>query len=141
MIVFLFFFIFYLYRVVTGLRFRKINRIIHLQVQEGTLMERGLINDTTLKWKEMSEYRLLDRGIKNGLDYHTLGWDRRSIDLDDLIAPQKHVCTGVRFRVVGTHLNLEMRVTEIDFTNGKLIEPEKSYWISNDNTDISKMKR
>lgn len=71
-----------------------------------------------------------------------MGWDKRSIDLDDLNGPASHVVTGVRFRLIGAHLNLEIRLTEFDFSTGKLIDPEiKSYWHSNDNTDASKDKR
>lgn len=129
-------------RVVTGLRFVKKNRIIHIQIQEGELQARGLVNASTLNWKSMSEYKLLDRGIRNGLDYHTMSWDKRAIDLDDLIAPVNHVVTGVRMRVIGTHLNLEIRVTEADFTTGRLIDPEEtSFWKSNDNTESSSNKR
>ena len=100
-------------------------------------MERGKINSANLSWVPVSDYTLLERGIRNNVDYHTLGWDKREIDLDDLSAPAGHVVTGVKFRIVGRHLNLEMRVTEIDFATGSIIEPDKSFWISNDNTDQS----
>lgn len=126
----------------TGFRFVKKNRIIHIQVQEGELQERGFINATTLQWKAISDYKLLDRGIRNGLDYHTMSWDKRAMDLDDLIAPINHVVTGVRLRIIGTHLNLEIRVTEADFNSGKLIDPETtSFWKSNDNTESSSERR
>lgn len=118
------------------------NRIIHIQIQEGELQARGFVNASTLSWKPVSDYKLLDRGIRNGLDYHTMSWDKRAIDLDDLIAPSSHVVTGFRFRVIGTHLNLEIRVTEADFTTGQLIDPEAtSFWKSNDNTESSSNKR
>lgn len=126
----------------TGLRFVKSNRIIHVQIQEGELLPRGAINASTVNWKPISDYRLLDRGIKNGIDYHTLTWDKRKIDLDNLIAPQSHVVTGVRFRVIGSHLNFELCVTEADFVTGRLIDPlSTSIWISNDNTENSAEKR
>lgn len=127
-------------RVVTGLRFRKVNRIMHIQIQEGELMPRGLINATTVEWKAVSDYKLLDRGIRSGLDYHTMTWDKRAIDLDDLQSPRTkdHVVTGIRFRVLGGHLNLEIRITEFNFVSGQLIDPdEKSFWISSDNTESS----
>lgn len=126
----------------TGVRFRKVNRIIHIQIQEGELQSRGFINASTLSWKPVSDYKLLDRGIRSGLDYHTMSWDKRAIDLDDLIAPDNHVVTGLRWRVVGTHLNLEIRVTEADFTTGQLIDPiQTSIWKSNDNTESGLNKR
>lgn len=100
-------------------------------------MERGKINSANLSWVPVSEYTLLERGIRNNVDYHTMAWDKREMDLDDLSAPAGHVVTGVKFRNVGRHLNLEMRVTEIDFATGQIIEPDKSFWVSNDNTDQS----
>lgn len=127
-------------RVITGLRFQKVNRIMHIQIQEGELMSRGIINASTVEWKPVSDYKLLDRGIRSGLDYHTMTWDKRAIDLDDLQSPRTkdHVVTGIRFRVLGGHLNLEIRITEFDFVSGQLIDPEeKSFWISSDNTESS----
>lgn len=121
----------------TGLRFRKVNRIIHLQIQEAQLLPRGNVNPATVEWKPVSDYKLLDRGVRNNIDYHTMAWDKRAIDLDDLKAKPGHVVTGVRFRTVGKHLNLEMRVTEVDFVTGRLIDPETSVWVSNDNTETS----
>lgn len=76
----------------TGVRFRKVNRIIHIQIQEGELQARGFVNASTLSWKPVSDYKLLDRGIRNGMDYHTMSWDKRAIDLDDLIGTaQKNI--------------------------------------------------
>lgn len=44
----------------------------------------------------------------------------------------------MKFRLIGSHLNLEVRVTPFDFMTGKLIEPEiKSYWIGNENTELN----
>lgn len=85
----------------------------------------------------VSDFTLQDRGIRENVDYHTMTWDKREIDFDDLKSPAGHVVTGVKFRLLGRHLNMEMRVTEIDFASGRLIEPDKSFWVSNDNTDIS----
>lgn len=136
-----FYFAFPICRVVTGLRFQKDNRIIHIQIQDGVLMPRGTIDQSTLQWKRISNFSLLDRGIRNGIDYHTMSWERRAIDLDDLIAPPSHLVTGLRFRMVGTHMNLEMRQTEFDFASGKLDLDTPSVWKSNDNTDSSAERR
>lgn len=75
----------------TGMRFIKQNRIIHIQIQEGQLMERGKINSSTVRWIPVEDYTIFDKGIREGVDYHTLAWDRRDIDLDDLVAYSKHV--------------------------------------------------
>lgn len=105
-----------------------------MQIQEGELLERGKINATNTRWVPVEDYTILDKGMRDGRDYHTLAWDRREVDMDDLTAPAGHVVvrnelnvvklatyksnkfqTGVKFRVVGRHLNLEMRVSEINF--------------------------
>lgn len=79
------------FRVVTGLRFFKQNRIIHIQIQEGQLLERGKINASSVHWVPVEDYTILDKGVRDGRDYHTLAWDRREVDLDDLSAPAGHV--------------------------------------------------
>lgn len=44
--------------------------------------------------------------------------------------------------MVGSHLNIEARVTPFNFISGELIEPKlKSYWIGNDNTEHSNQSR
>lgn len=43
---------------------------------------------------------------------------------------------GFKFRMVGSRLNLEVRMTPFNFTTGKLIEPlNNSFWFSHDRTD------
>lgn len=81
--------------------------------------------------------------MRNGHDYHTLSFGSRSIDLDDILTDDNSfVVTGVRFRIIGAHLNLEAKLTEMDFETGKLIAAEaNSFWKSNDNTDVSGEKR
>lgn len=125
-------------KVVTGIRFTKVNRIIHLQVQEGELLPMGGINETTIQWKPVDDYNIDDKGVTVGVDYHMLTWEGRAIDLDDIKVPQDCVVTGVKLRRVGGHLNLEVEGAQFNFTTGKLIQSgEKSFWSSNDKTDVS----
>ncbi|KAJ8931393.1 hypothetical protein NQ314_015699 [Rhamnusium bicolor] len=125
-------------RVVTGLRFVKKNRIIHLQIQEGKLSTRGKIDIDTVHWVPVEEYKITDRKIYNGQDYHTLSWEKRAIDLDDLEADEGYILTGVRFKEIGSHLNFEIYMTKFDFDTGKLINPTStSTWKDNPNTDSS----
>jgi hypothetical protein len=79
---------------VTGLRFVKVNRVIHLQIQEAGLLPRGEINMTSVQWRPVDDYRISDSDVYNGKDYHTLSWEQRAIDLDDLVAPYGSVLTG-----------------------------------------------
>ncbi|XP_018322167.1 uncharacterized protein LOC108734901 isoform X2 [Agrilus planipennis] len=119
-------------RVVTGLRFVKNNRIIHLQIQEGKLLPGGEIDVTTIHWVPVENYRITDKNTFNGQDYHTLTSTEREIDLDDLIADDGHVLTGVRFKKVGQHLNFEIYITPFNFSSGQLIDPlHMSVWKDN----------
>ncbi|XP_055682553.1 uncharacterized protein LOC129789617 isoform X2 [Lutzomyia longipalpis] len=126
-------------KVIVGVRFRKVNRIMHLQIQQGELLPRGVINASTVEWKAVNDYRLLDSGLKNGVDYHTMEWNKRAIDLDDLQANPGHVVTGVKFRSIGPRVNLEIRVQEFNFETGKL--DNVGVWISNDNTEVGTNQR
>lgn len=127
------------------------------------MLPRGVVDQTTLKWVPIQNFTIYERNVRDGRDYHTLTWAKRSIDMDDLEAKASHVVTGkswnkinfftlynnhlknvtgAKLRLIGSHLNLEMRVTEMDFATGKLMDPETtSYWISNDNTESSTNKR
>jgi hypothetical protein len=128
-------------RVVTGLRFVKHNRIIHLQIQEGKLLPRGNIDLTTVHWVPVEDYKITDKNTINGQDYHTLTWEKRAVDLDDLVADDGYVVTGVRFKMIGSHLNFEIYITPFDFETGQLIDPAtKSLYKDNPNTDSSLQK-
>ncbi|KAH8351924.1 hypothetical protein KR084_000635, partial [Drosophila pseudotakahashii] len=118
-------------RVVTGLRFVKRNQIFHLQIQEGELLPLGVINESTLQWKPVDEYSIYDKDVKESVDFHMLTFEKRSIDLGELKVENNSVVTGLRFQVVGTHLQLEAQFSRVDFGSGMLIEPRTtSFWIS-----------
>lgn len=128
-------------RVITGIRIKKINQIIHMQIQEGQLLPRGAINTSTTEWQPVDAFSIMDANIRSGIDYHKLVWEKRALDLDDLQSSQDHLLTGVRFRMVGSRLNLEVMVTPFNFTSGLLIQPEeKTFWHSNDVTDRTELK-
>lgn len=113
-------------KVITGLRFVKIKRVVHIQIQEGSLLPHGVVNASSLRWKPVDTSKP---------DYK-MSWEKRSIDLDDLEAPEGYVVTGIRFQEVGTHLNMEMQVSPIIYHKGILKRPtELSYWVGNTNTD------
>lgn len=97
----------------TGIRFLKQNRIIHIFISERKLgpsgqIEMSKINDEP--W--LSDYKFLkeDSGVKEGVDFHELTWKNRIIEIDTIRAPKDEVVTGVRFRVVGDRrLRFEIR--------------------------------
>lgn len=127
------------------MRLRKVNRIIHIQIQEGVLQQRGYVNASTVAWKPVADYKLLDRGIRRDIDYHTLTADRRAVDLDTLHGVGNTVLTGLRFKVYGRNMKLETQFTEMDFATGKLKTTEAdnvgTYWEANDKTPYSKGER
>lgn len=81
-------------RVVTGLRLVKLGRVFHLQIAEGTLGERGQV--TPGSWVPLQRFDPKDTGLRDGVDYHTLTYERRAIDLDELDSPSGSILTGVR---------------------------------------------
>ncbi|XP_065161063.1 uncharacterized protein [Atheta coriaria] len=104
-----------------------------MQIQEGVLGKGGVISSAS--WVPVVSYQITDRNVREDVDYHTLTWLDRAIDLDDLETDKMHeVLTGIRFGMLGTHLNFQIRLTAFDFDSGEL-QPEKSYWKSNHNTD------
>ncbi|XP_011334848.1 uncharacterized protein LOC105277865 isoform X2 [Ooceraea biroi] len=127
-------------KVITGMRLRKVNQIIQIQIQEGQLLPRGTIKKSTIEWKPSDHFSVMDANVRNGVDYHKIVWEKRALDLDDLVPPQDHLLTGIRFRMVGSRLNLEIMVTPFNFTTGLLIQPEeKSFWYSNDVTERTEL--
>lgn len=76
------------------MKFTKQNRIIHLQIHEGELGPRGSIKNGTSRWVPVDDYRITDRNVYNGKDYHTLSSDKRAVDLDNLEAEEGHILTG-----------------------------------------------
>ncbi|XP_045536679.1 uncharacterized protein LOC123721596 isoform X1 [Papilio machaon] len=125
-------------KVVTGVRLVKHGRVFHLQISEGTLGERGAVRAGS--WVPIQKFDPNDQSVREGIDYHTLTYERRAIDLDELDSPVGHVLTGVRFRMIGAHLHFEIRSTPFNYTTGRLF-PEKSVWISNDNTEGAEKPR
>lgn len=96
-----------------------------------TRLESGLVVDESTVWKDLASVDKNDKTQAVMMEY-----TQRALDLDDLLVPQHHVVTGVRFRKLGTHVNLELQGTQINPDTGKLI-PDTSHWISNDNTPES----
>ncbi|XP_076043891.1 uncharacterized protein LOC143026977 isoform X2 [Oratosquilla oratoria] len=122
-------------RVVTGIKFTKYNRVIHMQIQEGQTMPQGQVNSSTLQWSPVKPISIISTEYHEGEHYKKLSYEERGIDLDRLVAPSNHVITGVRFQMLGSHLNLEVQITPVDFSTGEL-NPYKSYWINNHNTPV-----
>ncbi|XP_018572021.1 uncharacterized protein LOC108911536 isoform X2 [Anoplophora glabripennis] len=115
-------------RVVTGLRIVKHNRIIHLQIQEGKLLPYGYIDDSTIRWVPVDDYTITDDGVQNGVDFHVMDYERRTLFLDDLMPHEaSHLITGVRFEFIDNNLKFEINVRAFNFEKG--IISNDSYYI------------
>ncbi|XP_060650929.1 uncharacterized protein LOC132787693 [Drosophila nasuta] len=113
-------------KVVTGVRFVKKNRIFHLQIQQGELLPRGAVNKSTVEWKPVDDYKISDSNITEGVDYHEMSYEKRAIDLDEILNTHQRssVVTGLCFRVLSGRLNLMVMFSYFDFAKGQLLEPE-----------------
>eukprot|EP00095_Tigriopus_kingsejongensis_P006035 maker-scaffold889_size84747-snap-gene-0.24 protein:Tk06035 transcript:maker-scaffold889_size84747-snap-gene-0.24-mRNA-1 annotation:"hypothetical protein L798_01615" len=125
-------------KVVTGVRFIKRDRVIHLEIEQALALPEGSIYEESREWKSPPPVDI-NRDIPN-TDFLMMTYETRALDTDTLEAPSGHVITGIRLRSLGGHINLEAQVTPIGFTSGKLI-PERATWIGNDNTPASASPR
>ncbi|XP_062123254.1 uncharacterized protein LOC133836679 [Drosophila sulfurigaster albostrigata] len=85
-------------KVVTGVRFVKKNRIIHLQIQQGQLLPRGAINESTVEWKPIDDYKIDDFNVTEGVDYHAMSYENRRLNLGDITHTYRtYIVDGVSF--------------------------------------------
>ena len=95
----------------TGVRFKKIGRVIHLEVEQARALAEGSVDEVSRVWLEAKEINVSDDSAAKNTDYMAMSYEQRAVDLDRLEAPPGHVVTGVKFRNLGGHLNLEIRVS------------------------------
>ncbi|XP_063904376.1 uncharacterized protein LOC135123542 [Zophobas morio] len=120
-------------KVVTGLRFVKNRQVIHLQIQEGTLLPYGQIDLDTLRWVPVEDYKVTNSVYRPDVDYYTLKWEERDFDLADIMVKEGSIVTGVAFRKVGARLHLQVQATPFNFTSGKL---RNAFSVLEDDPDI-----
>lgn len=111
-------------------------------ITERELLGYGNVNTSLPMWSSWSTggyFNIEDRSVRDGIDYHTLSWENRTINLDTVSVPDGKVVTGLRFRIDQGALTLQVRATEFDFTTGKLRNLDNSYWFASgakDRTEI-----
>ncbi|KAH8312100.1 hypothetical protein KR044_009410 [Drosophila immigrans] len=109
-------------KVVTGVRFVKKNRIFHIQIQQGQLLPRGAINESTLEWVPIDDYKIGDFNVTEGVDYHSMSYETRRINLDEIIYKYGRILivTGVRFKLWKGRLGLEVSFSIYHFEEGTI---------------------
>lgn len=121
-------------RVVTGVRIVKENGVFQLAISQRTLHKYGQTDDSEQDtWKLAdAQFAVTDRGLIDGIDYFTLTYENRSVNVDDLRLPRDKVVTGVRFHQLHGHLILQIRATDFDYFNGTLINVAHNPWLMNE---------
>ncbi len=76
-----------------GVRFIKRDRVIHLQVKQGKLMAGGAIDNETMSWVSLPQINV--NNWRDRPKFHKLNYESRGLDLDDLVAPEKYLVTGI----------------------------------------------
>lgn len=125
-----------IFRVITGVALKKFQGVFHLLIVQRELQGYGMVNSTTPPWNTFNSidyFRIHDPLVRENVDYFTLTWENRSINLDVVEVPTGKVITGVRFRNVNGAITLQVRATEFDFTTGKLKNIGNSLWYMNNN--------
>lgn len=121
---------------------QKRNQVIQFAVMERQLLpelEVDAVRYGPKAWK-ISNFDYLNAAESHeSVDYHTLTWDNRSINLDTLTLPTNQLLTGVRFILNKGRLALQIRGTDVDYDTGKLINLEKSVWINNGDEERTKI--
>lgn len=123
----------YVHRVITGVALQKRNRVIQFVILERTLQPNFEVEPMRYgpgQWRASTFNFLNSTESKDGIDYHTLTWQQRSLNLDTIILPPHQVLTGVRFILLDGNLALQIRGTDIDFSIGKLTNLENSEWVN-----------
>lgn len=85
------------------------------------------------------KFKVTDKDVREGIDYHTLTYENRSINFDAVTVPEGQVVTGVRFQLFNGHLRLGVRGTEFDFESGTLFDLDNSTWYVNENSGRHKI--
>ncbi|KAJ8687393.1 hypothetical protein QAD02_023187 [Eretmocerus hayati] len=116
--------------VVVGMRITEVNHVVHIQIQQGKLMEYGTVSMSSIAWKPVEDFSYSDKTVKSGRDYHPISWYKRTFCMDQLQSPPNHVITGFRFKLINNYMRFEIRVNKFNFARGKLFVDEYQ-WISN----------
>lgn len=127
-------------RIVTGVTITKLNGVFHLVISERNLLPFGQAEvmppyPFTETWKTADNIFNGGPGhvVGDSVDYYTMTYTNRSINLDYVTAPKDHLVTGVRFRIVDGKITLDIRATKFEFSTGRLMNQKNSMWVSNPN--------
>lgn len=118
----------------TGVKFVKKNSTVYIQIQQGKLLPLGLIDPSTVHWKNITYEPDSEMVQSSKQTKFKLDWKAKSgLHLDYLrLLSYNDVVTGVRFTVSNdekNYLKLEIRGTPMNYFKGHLMVNE-SYWFT-----------
>lgn len=115
------------------------NGVVHLTAVERTLLQNAVLNTTDSNLVSNYTFKIDDVGVREGIDYYTLTYENRTLNLDTITAARDQLVTGVRFRVHSGSVHLEARFTYFDEATGKLDLTTPSIWKMNSNVKRNKI--
>lgn len=112
----------------------KDNGVFQLVISQRTLSKYGQTDDSEqYTWKGAEKvFAVSDYDVVEGVDYYSLSYENRSVNLDDLVVPNDKVVTGVRFQELNGHLILQIRATDFDYLSGRLRNIDHNPWVMNE---------
>lgn len=113
----------------------KKNGIIHLHAIERTLMFNANLNKSESWAVSNDNFTINDVDVEEGVDYYTMTYENRTLNLDTITAGRDQLVTGVRLRVFNGRLQLQARFSYFDESIGKLDDISGSVWMGNPNTN------
>lgn len=120
-------------RVVTGVRILKKDGVFQFAISQRTLLPYGQTDGNEQNTWKLSNYQfsIRDPSAVDGVDYFTLTYGRRAINLDELTVPQGKVVTGVRFFHQNDHIVMQIRATDFNYVSGHLQNVQYTPWVTN----------
>ena len=115
----------------TGVALKKFNGVFHFLVTERELLGYGTVNTSVPVWRSYNSddyFSAHDTRMHEGIDYHAMSHQNRTLNLDLVAVPQGRLVTGIRFTVVDGVITIQVRGTKFDFTTGKLQDIDQSFW-------------
>lgn len=134
-------------RVVTNVKLRKKDNVVHIQIQQGTLEAEGSVDEDSLEWVPLGKFiRSVSEDaegfywtdneqtlpLTEDQDYTYVADDRAELNLDDILVETGYIVTGVKFERQNLNpkeglnkspLRLKVHGTKFDYVEGKLSIP------------------
>ncbi|KAJ6642110.1 hypothetical protein Bhyg_07056 [Pseudolycoriella hygida] len=130
--------------VITGVSIIKDRQTFYWQITQRKLLSKGQVESPVgiirRPYKRVKTINVRDDpNLTEGIDYHVLSYENRSVNLDTLIAPPGRILTGIKFNAEQGHLSVAIRATKFDFNSGNLLDVFNSEWISKPSINRNKI--